>query len=531
MLVATRTYFAGLADVLNQIDTGAVDRLVAWIQRTRRSGGTVYMLGNGGSASTASHLAVDLAKNTRRPDRPNLRTVSLTENPAVLTAWANDTYYEEVFAAQLDGVVRPGDLVVAISASGNSPNVLAAVRVAEAAGAVTFALTGFARRQGLRTWPTTAWSCRARACRSSRTPTWRSCTRSWSRCATGSASPAAGEAGPTLSHSVVTADYHIRDDHDIGSGLICDLPRPGLSTRPRPLSRPDGPPMSPLAELRQEPLAIMQARRRHLAALRQLGSHATRQTIAEALRTAAELKSPGSRPGGPAAPLPTIGPAVAVDGRAELTRLLDRVRVLLELDGLTLLLPTADGQLAGLHAPVEAETARPARRGARARSSVIGIPLLADDAVIGVLQTEVRYPRRFTWRIVRLVEMATECLTMAVRRSHRLRGGRVGRGRAHPGPGRRGDPRARGRPDGADAGRRRGRDPAAGGRHPQGGRGRPRRPGRRGAAPRRPSGLDRLAEHGRRDRSVAAADRGLGRGPGRARPTTRRAWRPCTRST
>jgi D-sedoheptulose 7-phosphate isomerase len=144
MAIATRTYFTGLADVLAQLDTGAVDRLVAWIERTRRSGGTVYVLGNGGSASTASHLAVDLAKNTRRPDRPNLRAISLTENAAVLTAWANDSCYEQVFAAQLEGIVRPGDLVVAISASGNSPNVLAAVRTAEAAGAVTFALTGFA---------------------------------------------------------------------------------------------------------------------------------------------------------------------------------------------------------------------------------------------------------------------------------------------------------------------------------------------------------------------------------------------------
>jgi D-sedoheptulose 7-phosphate isomerase len=144
MVVATRTYFSGLADVLGQIDSSAVDRLVAWIERTRRARGTVYVLGNGGSAATASHLAVDLAKNTRRPDLPNVRAISLTDNPAVLTAWSNDTCYEQVFAAQIEGVVGPGDLVVAISASGNSPNVLAAVRTAEAAGAVTFALTGFA---------------------------------------------------------------------------------------------------------------------------------------------------------------------------------------------------------------------------------------------------------------------------------------------------------------------------------------------------------------------------------------------------
>jgi len=143
MVVATRTYFSGLADVLGQIDSSAVDRLVAWIERTRRARGTVYVLGNGGSAATASHLAVDLAKNTRRPDLPNVRAISLTDNPAVLTAWSNDTCYEQVFAAQIEGVVGPGDLVVAISASGNSKNVLNAVRVARTAGARTFGLTGY----------------------------------------------------------------------------------------------------------------------------------------------------------------------------------------------------------------------------------------------------------------------------------------------------------------------------------------------------------------------------------------------------
>ncbi|HEY3108501.1 MAG TPA: HAMP domain-containing sensor histidine kinase [Chloroflexota bacterium] len=179
--------------------------------------------------------------------------------------------------------------------------------------------------------------------------------------------------------------------------------------------------MSSPAALRQEPLAILQARRRHLEALRRLGSHPSRQTIADALRTAAEVKSLDGRLGGRAAPGPLIGPAAAVDptARAELTNLLERVRVLLELDGLALLLPTADGTLAGPRAPAEPEGARPARRGARPRSSLLGIPLLSDDVVIGVLQTEVRYPRRFTWRIVRLLEMAAECLTLVVRQSQR----------------------------------------------------------------------------------------------------------------
>jgi D-sedoheptulose 7-phosphate isomerase len=133
-----------LATVLTRIDAGAVERLVAQIRRTGKIGGTIYTLGNGGSASTASHLAVDLAKNVRRPDRRNLKVLALTDNVGLITAWANDTRYDEVFAAQLDAVVQSDDLVIAISASGNSPNVLAAVRVASHAGATTFGVTGYA---------------------------------------------------------------------------------------------------------------------------------------------------------------------------------------------------------------------------------------------------------------------------------------------------------------------------------------------------------------------------------------------------
>jgi D-sedoheptulose 7-phosphate isomerase len=141
--MGVEVYLAELADVLARLDAAAVDRLVDAIRRARDAGGTIYTLGNGGSATTASHLALDLAKNIRRPDRPHLRVFALTDNVGLLTAWANDARYEEVFAAQLDGVVRPDDLVVAISASGNSRNVLAAVAIARAVGAGTFGLTGY----------------------------------------------------------------------------------------------------------------------------------------------------------------------------------------------------------------------------------------------------------------------------------------------------------------------------------------------------------------------------------------------------
>jgi D-sedoheptulose 7-phosphate isomerase len=142
--MAVEAYFAELAGVLGRVDAQAVERLIDQIRRARDAGGMVYTLGNGGSATTASHLALDLAKNTRRPDRANLRIFALTDNVGLVTAWANDAHFEEVFAAQLDAVVRPDDLVVAISASGNSKNVLAAIRVARAAGARTFGVTGYA---------------------------------------------------------------------------------------------------------------------------------------------------------------------------------------------------------------------------------------------------------------------------------------------------------------------------------------------------------------------------------------------------
>jgi D-sedoheptulose 7-phosphate isomerase len=105
-------------------------------------GGTIYVLGNGGSAATASHFACDLAKGTRTNGVPTFRVVALTDNAALMTAWANDTSYERVFAEQLAALVRPGDVVVAISASGASPNVLLAVEVAKQAGAATVAMTG-----------------------------------------------------------------------------------------------------------------------------------------------------------------------------------------------------------------------------------------------------------------------------------------------------------------------------------------------------------------------------------------------------
>jgi D-sedoheptulose 7-phosphate isomerase len=135
-------YCRELAAVTRGLPFGAIVDVAEMLLACQRRGGTIFVLGNGGSAATASHFACDLAKGTRTEGVAPFRVVPLTDNVPLITAWGNDTSYERVFAEQLAALVRPGDLVVAISASGNSPNVLAAARVARAAGAATLALSG-----------------------------------------------------------------------------------------------------------------------------------------------------------------------------------------------------------------------------------------------------------------------------------------------------------------------------------------------------------------------------------------------------
>lgn len=110
----------------------------AWLR-----GSKVILLGNGGSAATASHFANDLNKGCAVPGKHRFSAIALTDNVPLITAWGNDTVYENVFAEQLPNFLRPGDVVVAISGSGNSPNVLKAVQMARASGALTLGFTGF----------------------------------------------------------------------------------------------------------------------------------------------------------------------------------------------------------------------------------------------------------------------------------------------------------------------------------------------------------------------------------------------------
>jgi D-sedoheptulose 7-phosphate isomerase len=137
-------YLGYLATLAKQVDPAAVAAVMERLDAARREQRTVFIIGNGGSAATASHMATDLSFGTRRAQgarRP--RAVSLTDNQALMTAAANDEGYAGVFVAQLEPLYRPGDLLVAISASGNSPNVLKAVQWVKARGGQVIGFIGF----------------------------------------------------------------------------------------------------------------------------------------------------------------------------------------------------------------------------------------------------------------------------------------------------------------------------------------------------------------------------------------------------
>jgi D-sedoheptulose 7-phosphate isomerase len=136
-------YIAELETTLHKLPDALIEETIDVLHEARINGRTVFIMGNGGSASTASHFGCDLGKNTRRSDLPNFRVMPLTDNMAIFSALANDEGYEKVFVQQLASFVRPGDVVIAISASGKSPNVVKAVEFARQAGARVIGMTGF----------------------------------------------------------------------------------------------------------------------------------------------------------------------------------------------------------------------------------------------------------------------------------------------------------------------------------------------------------------------------------------------------
>ena len=140
---AVEDYLRLLSTLLNDLDFAAVLRIGACLQHTRDAGGTIFLAGNGGSAATASHWANDLGKATKYPGAKPVRVVSLSDHVPWLTALANDEGYDRVFSGQLENFAQPGDVLVVISASGNSPNLVEAVRTARASGVLTVGFLGF----------------------------------------------------------------------------------------------------------------------------------------------------------------------------------------------------------------------------------------------------------------------------------------------------------------------------------------------------------------------------------------------------
>lgn len=139
-------YLGEVGDHLDSISRPSIAQAGARLLRAYRDGSQVLVAGNGGSASTASHLACDLGKTVLGAEphgrSARFRVVSLADNVALLTAWANDHGYEDVFAEQVKSLGRRGDVLVVVSVSGRSPNVLSALAAARARGLETIGLLG-----------------------------------------------------------------------------------------------------------------------------------------------------------------------------------------------------------------------------------------------------------------------------------------------------------------------------------------------------------------------------------------------------
>lgn len=136
-------YLATFRDLLDRIDLDGVTRAVELLRNARDRGSTIFIAGNGGSAATAAHLVNDLGKATKSSGRRPMRVMCLSDNVSWLTALGNDEGFERVFTGQLENFASPGDVLILISASGNSPNLVDAAGYAGEQGVETIGILGF----------------------------------------------------------------------------------------------------------------------------------------------------------------------------------------------------------------------------------------------------------------------------------------------------------------------------------------------------------------------------------------------------
>jgi D-sedoheptulose 7-phosphate isomerase len=138
-----KKYFEHLHEILISLDLNEIEAVENCFLLARKNKKTVFFIGNGGSAATASHFAQDLGEVGRKAKVPGFKSLSLTDNTSLITAAGNDHGYDKIFTVQLEELFGAGDVLVAISASGNSPNVVNAVEFAKKAGGITIGFIGF----------------------------------------------------------------------------------------------------------------------------------------------------------------------------------------------------------------------------------------------------------------------------------------------------------------------------------------------------------------------------------------------------
>lgn len=136
-------YLNLVSKAISELPEDKIRDVIDTLKAAHADGKQVFLLGNGGSAATATHIAEDFQKGLKECTGKRFRCISLADSVPLITAWANDTDYENIFAEQLDSLLQAGDVVIAISGSGNSPNVLRAVEKANEMGAITLGWSGF----------------------------------------------------------------------------------------------------------------------------------------------------------------------------------------------------------------------------------------------------------------------------------------------------------------------------------------------------------------------------------------------------
>ncbi len=138
-----KSYISKLNNTLTKINPEDIEKIIDQLTRCHETNGRIFIIGNGGSAATASHMANDLGVGLKRRNIMNIDVQSLADNSAVFTAAANDIGFENTFYIQLENVINKNDLLIAISCSGNSPNIIKAVEYAKKIGATIVGCTGF----------------------------------------------------------------------------------------------------------------------------------------------------------------------------------------------------------------------------------------------------------------------------------------------------------------------------------------------------------------------------------------------------